>query len=250
MKKMTIKPSQNIITLTEPDHVASEAYRILRTNISLKDYDNNLKIINVVSTNAQESKSTTVLNLAYVFSQLNLKVLVIDLDLRLPSLHKKLRLKNSVGISDVINKRVSFEDAVIRYTKKMDILLSGTKNPYSAEYIQSKSFKDLLADLRNQYDKIIIDCPPIGLVTDGIITSTLCDGTILCIASGHDDRKELENVKDLLSQFDVNILGIVMTRVPVAKRYYSKKYGYGKYGKYGKGYGYGYYGKRDDKDKK
>ena len=72
---MTIKPSQNIITLTEPDHVASEAYRILRTNISLKDYDDNLKILNVISTNAQESKSTTVLNLAYVFSQLNLKVL-------------------------------------------------------------------------------------------------------------------------------------------------------------------------------
>ena len=84
---------------------------------------------------------------------------------------------------------------------------------------------------------IFIDCPPVGLVTDGVITSTLCDGTILCIASGRDDKKDLEKTKDLLEQFNVNILGIVMTRMPVVKKYYSK-YGYNKHG-YGYGYGYG-----------
>ncbi len=226
----SFKPTQSMITITEPDSAAAEAYRILRTNISLKDFDQKLKIINVISSNAQESKSTTALNLAYVYSQLGKKTLVIDLDLRLPSLHKKLKIKNKYGISDVVSKNVTFAEAVVHYAPKMDILLSGTKNPFASEFIQSKSFKSLLEALRQAYDMVIIDCPPVGLVTDGIIASTLCDGTIVCVASGNNDKKDLERTRDLLKQFDVNILGIVMTRVPVGKKYY------GRYGNYGYGY--------------
>ena len=235
----TFKPVDSLITITEPDSAAAEAYRILRTNISLKDFDQKLKIINIISTNAQESKSTTALNLAYVYSQLGKKTLVIDLDLRAPSLHKKLKIKNKYGISDVVSKNVSFSEAVIHYASKMDILLSGTRNPFASEFIQSKSFRSLLEALRQAYDMVIIDCPPVGLVTDGVIASTLCDGTIICVASGFNDRKDLERTRDLLKQFDVNILGVVMTRVPVAKRYYGHYGRYGRYGNYG-GYGYGY----------
>ena len=241
---MSIKPSDNLITLIDPENVTSEAFLILRTNISLKDFDSKLKVINVISTTAQESKSTTVLNLGYVFSQLGKKVLIMDLDLRLPSLHKKLRLKNKHGITDVIAKNIEFNDAVIHYTQKMDVILSGTKNPYASELIQSKSFSNILDSLKEAYDMILIDCPPVGLVTDGVITSTLCDGTIMCIASGKNDKKDLEKTRDLIKQFNVNILGIVMTRMPVAKKYYSK-YGYNKYG-----YGYGTYGSSSDKKEK
>ena len=241
---MSIKPSDNLITLIDPENVTSEAFRILRTNISLKDFDSKLKVINVISTTAQESKSTTVLNLGYVFSQLGKKVLIMDLDLRLPSLHKKLRLKNKHGITDVIAKNIEFNDAVIHYTQKMDVILSGTKNPYASELIQSKSFSNILDSLKEAYDMILIDCPPVGLVTDGVITSTLCDGTIMCIASGKNDKKDLEKTRDLIKQFNVNILGIVMTRMPVTKKYYSK-YGYNKYG-----YGYGTYGSSSDKKEK
>ena len=241
---MSLKPSDNLITLIDPENVTSEAFRILRTNISLKDFDSKLKVINVISTTAQESKSTTVLNLGYVFSQLGKKVLIMDLDLRLPSLHKKLRLKNKHGITDVIAKNIEFNDAVIHYTQKMDVILSGTKNPYASELIQSKSFSNILDSLKEAYDMILIDCPPVGLVTDGVITSTLCDGTIMCIASGKNDKKDLEKTRDLIKQFNVNILGIVMTRMPVAKKYYSK-YGYNKYG-----YGYGTYGSSSDKKEK
>ncbi|MBR4471128.1 MAG: CpsD/CapB family tyrosine-protein kinase, partial [Erysipelotrichaceae bacterium] len=231
-----LKPSDNLITLIDPENVASEAFRILRTNISLKDFDEKLKVINVISTAAKESKSTTVLNLAYVFSQLGKKVLVMDLDLRLPSIHKKLKMKNKNGITDVIAKSIDFNEAVIHYTSRMDIILSGTRNPYASELIQSKAFASVLEQLKERYDMIFIDCPPVGLVTDGVITSTLCDGTIMCVATNMNDKRDLEKTRDLLKQFNVNILGIVMTRVPAGKRYYSK-YGYKNYG-----YGYGYYG--------
>ncbi len=242
----TLKPSDNLITLTQPDSVASEAFRILRTNISLKDFDSKIKVINVISCSVKESKSTTVLNLGYVFSQLGKKVLIMDLDLRLPSIHKKLKMKNKNGITDVIAKTIDFNEAVIHYTKNMDIILSGTRNPYASELIQSKAFANVLEALKSAYDMIVIDCPPVGLVTDGVITSTLCDGTIMCVASGMNDKKDLERTKDLIDQFDVNMLGIVMTRVPAGKKYYSK-YGYKKYGN---GYGYGYYGESDKKKKK
>ena len=89
-------PGESLITMTDPDSVAAEAFRILRTNISLRDFDGQLKTINVISTTAHESKSTVVLNLAYSFSQLGKRVLVIDLDLRAPSIHKKLKLKNLI----------------------------------------------------------------------------------------------------------------------------------------------------------
>ena len=169
------------------------------------------------------------------------KVLIMDLDLRLPTLHKKLLLKNKYGISDVVVGGVKFNDAVVHYTERLDVLFSGTKNPYASEFIQSHAFANTLENLREKYDLILIDCPPIGLVTDGVITSTLCDGTILCIAAGKNDRKDLEKTRDLLQQFNVNILGIVMTRMPVSKRYYNK---------YGYSYGYGYTSDKKKKDKK
>ncbi|MGN1054039.1 MAG: MATE family efflux transporter, partial [Erysipelotrichaceae bacterium] len=118
-----IKPADNLITMLEPDSPAAEAFRTLRTNLTLRDFDKKLKVINVISTNAQESKSTTVLNLAYVYSQLGKKVLVIDLDLRLPSIHKKLNLRNKNGLSDILSGQVSitepaFFDFSVRKTKK------------------------------------------------------------------------------------------------------------------------------------
>lgn len=221
------KPTDNFVTMLKPDSVAAESYRILRTNLSLRDFDETIKVINVISAYQQEAKSTTVINLAYVYSQLGKKVLVMDLDLRLPSLHKKYRVRNKLGITDLLNKKCDFSEAIIHYTKNYDVLLSGSKTVYASELIQSNAFRSLLDYLKQNYDVILIDCPPINMVTDGMITSTLADGTILCVASNHDDKSDLIKVKDTLKQFDVRMLGIVMTMTPISKKYYSHEYGYG-----------------------
>lgn len=236
------RPSDNLVTMIHPDTVAAEAFRILRTNLSLRDFDGKLQIINVISAYQQEAKSTCVLNLGYVYSQLGKKVLIIDLDLRLPSIHRKLHIRNKAGVTDVVNRKISFNDAVVHYTRNYDVLLSGTKTVYASELIQSNVFKSFLEELRNVYDIILIDCPPINMVTDGMIASTLSDGTIMVIASNHNDKNDLIKAKDTLKQFDVNMLGIVMTRMPVQKKYSSKEYGYG--------YGYGYGSEKKGKKKK
>lgn len=218
--------SPNLITVLEPDSAAAEAYRILRTNITMRDFEKSIKVINVISSREQEAKSTTVLNLAYVYTQLKKRVLVIDLDLRLPSIHKKLNVRNKYGVTNVVASSASFEEAVIHYMPNLDILLSGTKIPFASEFIQSKSFKRFIAKVREVYDLVIIDSPPVNLVTDGMITATVADGTILCIASNHNEKRELERCKEQLEQMNVNVLGIVMTRMPVNKKYgYSYSYG-------------------------
>jgi capsular exopolysaccharide synthesis family protein len=221
-----------MVTMTNPESVASEAYRILRTNIVLRDVDKNIKVINVISTTAQEGKSTTVLNLAAVFSQMDKKVLVLDLDLRMPSLHKKLNLKNEKGVTDVVSGQVKFSDAVIHYADNYDILFAGTKIPFSAEFIQTDTMRQFIKQARQYYDLVILDCPPVSLVTDGILASALADGTILVCASNVNEKRDLLRTKDQLTQMHANVLGVVMTRMSVDKKHYGK-YGYG-------GYGYGY----------
>ena len=221
-----LNPSQNLITALDPESPASEAYRTLRTNLTLRDFDSTLRVINVISTSAQESKSTTILNLAYVHTQLGKRVLVVDLDLRLPSLHKKLNLRNKLGVADVIGGQCKFSEAVVHYADKFDVLLSGTKIPFASEFIQSEALKQFIKQSKEVYDLVLLDCPPVGLVTDGVIASGLCDGTILCVASGHNERRELERTKDLLTQMNVKILGIVMTRMPMTKKYYNYSYRY------------------------
>lgn len=218
--------SKELITLLDSENPASEAYRSLRTNILMRQFDKKMQVINVVSTNAGEGKSTTILNLAVLFSQIGKKTIVLDLDLRLPTIHKKLKIKNKIGLTDIITHNASFGEAITRYMDNLDILTSGTKIPFAAEFIQSDALKEFIEALRTRYDIILIDCPPIGLVTDGMIISDYCDGTLLVIASGHNERKDLLRVKEQLDQMKVNIIGIVLTRLQLSKKYYNNAYRY------------------------
>ena len=205
-----LRVGDELITLIDPESSASEAYRTLRTNILMRNFDKDMKVINIISTTAQEGKSTCVLNLAMVYAQLQKKVLVIDLDLRMPTIHKKLKLKNKKGISDIIGHQAEFEEVVLQPYEHVDVITAGTKIPFASESIQSNAIQE--------FDLILLDCPPVGLVTDGVVAASYCDGTILVCASNRNDRKELLRVKDQLEQTQVNVIGIVMTMMPVQKK--------------------------------
>ena len=220
-----LRVGDELITLIDPDAPASEAYRTLRTNILMRNFDRDMKVINIISTTAQEGKSTCVLNLAMVYAQLQKKVLVIDLDLRMPSIHKKLKLKNKKGISDIIGHQAEVEEVVVQPYENVDVITAGTKIPFASEFIQSNALKEFIEERKKEYDLILLDCPPVGLVTDGIVAASYCDGTILVCASNRNDRKELLRVKDQLEQTQVNVIGIVMTMMPVQRKYYNS-YGY------------------------
>ena len=228
---MAYTPTETMVTLTNPESAVAETYRILRTNILLRDVDKKIKVINVISTTAQEGKSTTVLNLASVYAQLGKKVLVLDLDLRMPSLHKKLNIKNDKGVSDVVGGQARFGDTVVHYTTNFDILFAGTRISFSAEFIQSEAMKRFIEQVKEYYDLVLLDCPPVGLTSDGILACKLADGTLLVCASNVNEKNDLLRTKSQLTQIGANVLGVVLSRMPAERKHY---------GSYGYGYGYGY----------
>ncbi len=212
---------RSLVTIYDSNSVVSEAYRSLRTNITLRNFDNDIKVINVVSSSQAEGKSSAILNLAVVFGQIGKKVLIIDLDLRAPTIHRKLKIKNGFGITDLINKQAVLKDCILDYNENIDVITAGTKIPFASEFLQSVSLKKFIDEAKERYDFVLLDSPPAGLVTDGTIVSKIADGTIIVVASNSSEKKDLQTLDELLRQFDINILGVVMTRMPM-----SKKYGY------------------------
>lgn len=217
---------KDIITLSDPNAPTAEAYRTLRTNIMMRDFDQKIKVINVVSSGAQEGKSTTIVNLGVVYAQLNKKVLIIDMDLRIPTIHKKLQIRNKKGLTNLVAGQATKEEVVFEYGTNLDVITSGSKIPFASEFVQSQALKNIIESLKKEYDVILIDCPPIGVVSDGTIISDFCDGTILVVAHNHNEKKDLMRVKSHIEEMNVNLLGVVMTKMPISKGYYSYAYRY------------------------
>lgn len=160
----------DIITLTNPKSPQAEAYRTLRTNIQFSAVDNELKTLLVTSSEKGEGKSTTICNIAVAFAQVEKKILIIDCDLRCPSIHRYFDLSNTCGLSNYLTTRIEVESVIFSTKEGVDILPSGIIPPNPAELLNSRKFKETVDQLKKRYDMILLDSPPIGLVTDaGVI---------------------------------------------------------------------------------
>uniref|UniRef100_UPI00261F9CA4 CpsD/CapB family tyrosine-protein kinase n=1 Tax=Clostridium sp. TaxID=1506 RepID=UPI00261F9CA4 len=165
----------------EPKSIEAESYRTLRTNIQYSSFDKEYKVIMVTSSEPGEGKSTTSGNLALCLAQGDKKVILIDCDLRKPSLHKKFKVSNLVGLSDVIVGKEDLISAINKYNNNLLILTSGKVPPNPSEMLSSKAMTSLLEDLKTKFDYIVLDTPPIQAVTDSQILATKADGTILVV---------------------------------------------------------------------
>ena len=218
-----------IISYNDPKSVISEQYREIRTNIEYSNVDQNTKTILVTSSDKNEGKTTTVSNLAVSFANLNKKVLIIDCDLRNPSIHKMFRLNNIYGLTDILAKDRAV-DKCIQETelKNLYVLTAGAIPPNPAEILSSDKMKNLIEDLKNIYDYIFIDTPPIGLVTDAGALSSFIDGVVLVVKSESIEKKYLEETKKKLDAVDARILGAILNS------YKSEQKDYDYYSYYGK----------------
>lgn len=190
--------------------ISAEAYKTLRTNIQYSSFDKEIKTILVTSTIPGEGKSTIAGNLALSFAQQDKKVLVIDCDLRKPSLHKIFKLSNLKGLSDIIVGNSDLEKAMYNYKDNFDILTSGKIPPNPSEILASNAMTALLEKLKTKYDIIIIDSAPLQAVTDAQIISNKVDGTLLVIRAGVTKREAILQAKELLNQVNAKILGVVL----------------------------------------
>ena len=220
---------KSIISYNDPKSVISEQYRAIRTNIEYSNVDQNTKTILVTSSDKNEGKTTTVSNLAVSFANLNKKVLLIDCDLRNASIHKMFRLNNIYGLTDILAKDRAV-DKCIQETEleNLYVLTAGAIPPNPAEILSSEKMKNLIEDLKNIYDYIFIDTPPIGLVTDAGALSSFIDGVVLVVKSESIEKKYLEETKKKLDAVDARILGAILNSYKSEQKDY---YYYSYYGK-------------------
>ena len=209
----------------QPKSVEAESYRILRTNIMYSSFDKKIKRILVTSSEPGEGKSTTSGNVALAFAQDEKKVILIDCDLRKPSIHKKFRISNNRGLSDVIIDRDKLNKCIQKRTEYLDILTAGKIPPNPSEMLGSKAMSSLLDELSNIYDVIILDSPPVLAVTDAQILSTKVDGTVLVVRAEKTKKDTVLAAKGVLDKVNANILGTVLNGGDKNKGNYYYYYG-------------------------
>ena len=209
----------------EPKSIAAESYRTLRTNIQYSSFDKPYQTIVVTSSEPGEGKSTTSGNLALCLAQGDKRVILIDCDLRKPSIHKKFKISNIVGLSDVIIGKEELSTAVHRHNKNLLVLTSGKIPPNPSEMLSSKAMSKLLEGLKKEFDYIILDTPPVQAVTDSQILSTKADGTILVVRAERTKKEAVNNAVSLLKKVNANIIGTVLNGLSTDRNKYYYYYG-------------------------
>lgn len=244
-----LQEERRCILSGKSDFYTREAYKTLRTNVTFSLTVESCKAIVVTSAMAGEGKSITALNLAISFAEAGERVLLIDCDLRRPNQARLLNLKPAPGMSNVLVKLSDTETAVQKTQHAgLDVLLSGDIPPNPSELLGSERMEKLLADLRQRYDYIFIDTPPVNVVADTSILSKYVDGVLFVVRQRESEKDPVLNAIGQLEFANAKLLGFILNGVTADG---SGRYGYGKYGKYRKyrkygGYGYGYARYRED----
>lgn len=221
------------------DFHGKEAYKTLRTNIQFAGED--VKVISITSCLPNEGKSAVAMNLGISLAEAGKRVLLIDADMRKSILIGRYKIKNAMkGLSHYLSGQCTLEEVLsVSNMEKFHLITSGPMPPNPSELLNNKRFLRLLEEMRKVYDYIIIDCPPLGSVSDALITGRYSDGVALVVASEVISYKFAQKIKRQLENADCKILGVVLNKVDLKGRGYFGKY-YGKY--YGRYYGK-YYGK-------
>lgn len=197
----------------------SESFRQLRTNLQFIDAAKTAEVLMVTSAVAGEGKSLTAVNLGISFTGLGQKVLLVDADLRRPALGRYLGVENEVGLSGVLAGSVKLEDAVQPWgTDGLHVLPSGQQPPNPAELLGSKAMSDLVSKVRTDYDKVIIDTPPLLPVTDAALASAAADGVVVVVRWGKTHRSQVSGAVESLRQVDARILGSVLNQRRLSRR--------------------------------
>ena len=225
-KRLPNLSTYRAISASEPSSVVAEQYRKIRTNIDMSNLDNPIKMMAITSSVGHEGKTITAINLATVYAQSEMKTLLIDLDLRKPKLHRGFALVNENGISDVLIHGLSKDKAIRQINEHLHFIPAGTKIPFPSEFLGSNKFKQFLKDISTEYDKVIIDTPPVSAVADAVIISKQVEGTLFVIASRLTTVDTAQAVLKNLKENNINLLGAVLTRVNKKDQRYLNYYYY------------------------
>jgi polysaccharide biosynthesis transport protein len=219
--------------LKKPGAAISEAFRALRTSVLLSTAERPPRVLLITSSQPSEGKTATSLNLAATLAQKGSRVLLLDSDMRRPELARALNLSNSRGLSGILTGAYEFEDTLLQKVEGAEslfLLSTGPRPPNPAELLCSMKMEQLLAQLRQGFDHVIIDSPPILPITDATILSSLVDGVIMVVESDATSRAALHRACRVMEQSGGKILGTVFNKVDIRRDgYYGYRYYHGYY---------------------
>jgi capsular exopolysaccharide synthesis family protein len=244
-------PISQLLVDKNPKSVISEAFRSIRTNLQFISNKEGAKLIAVTSTISGEGKTFNAINLAGVIAFSGLKVVILDLDMRKPKIHLGFNVENNKGISTLLIGKDTIEGCILKSSlANLDFITAGPIPPNPAELIINPNMDKLLVELKKMYDVIIIDLPPVGIVSDGIPMMQMADYPLYILRANYSRKMFIAQINKLILENKIHNLSVILNGVEMSRlKYgygYGYSYGYG-YG-YGYSYGYGYY--EDDEEQK
>lgn len=213
-------PSGALVTLRDPSSMAAEAYRTLRTNIQFSSLDKPIQTLLATSTAPDEGKSTTLANLAVTIAQAEQRVILVDCDLRRPSVHTLFGLPNEQGLTSAI---LAQGDAPLPLQATsvpgLSVLTSGPLPPRPADLLGSRRMEQIIEQLRNAADIVLFDTPPVVAVTDAAVLATRVDGVLLVLQAGQTRRDRAREARQKLEKVKANIIGVVLNNAKLEAGY-------------------------------
>ncbi|CAG0945230.1 protein-tyrosine kinase [Anaerolineae bacterium] len=207
--------TSTLITISNPRSPISEAYRTLRTNLEFSSLDKPIGSMVVTSAAPEEGKSTTLANLAVTIAQAGKRVILIDCDLRRPSLHQIFGAKAAPGFTDMMREDALMKNPPLQETNvpALRLIASGTIPPNPSELLASRRMTDVIAALQTQADIILFDAPPVVAVTDAAVLASKVDAVLLVVSAGKTKREHAKKAKALLEKVNARLIGTVLNNV-------------------------------------
>jgi capsular exopolysaccharide synthesis family protein len=230
-------PLRDLAVLKDSTSLAAEACRSIRTNMLFISAQKEFSVFSVTSPGPQDGKTTVAINLAIAMAQAGGKVLIIDADMRKPRIHRSFGLKSDKGLSSIVVGDAQLRDALCKSeVPNLDVLPCGPIPPNPAELLHTERFRQILAECRGLYERVILDSPPIGPVTDPAIIGSSADGVVLILRAGHTTREAAQYARRQLGDAGARILGLVINQTDRKGSGYGYGYGYRYYTPYGRYY--------------
>lgn len=223
------KLGTTLITVTKPNSVIAEQFRTIRTNIQFSMVDKDLKTIIFTSSGPYEGKSTVASNIASVFADQGKKVVLIDADMRKPTVSKTFKTQNTLGLSSLITSRDMKVSEVVQHIPEagLDIITSGPIPPNPSELLNSNRMNEVIEELEAYYDLVLFDMPPVVSVTDAQIMATKTDGVVFVMRRNIAHKEDVMHAKELLDMVHANVLGVVFNGAEKKTDRSYDYYGYG-----------------------
>lgn len=234
-RQMADAPVRDLTVFREPSSLAAEACRSIRTNLMFLSAQQEVRVFVVTSPGPRDGKTTAAISLAITMAQAGARVLIVDTDLRKPRIHKSFGLSSDKGLSTAILGEAGIKNLIVHSeVPNLDVLACGPTPPNPAELLHTERFRAILAEIRQSYDKVILDAPPTGPVTDPAIIGHLTDGVLVVLRAGHTTREAAMQARRHLTDAGARILGLVVNQTDRKGGRYG--YGYAYYAPYGRYY--------------